>query len=96
MVSSRAIASTNAIGDFSCSVIPSKDGAAKKGGAVAAAAHGKQNGTGKAPEQRYFRIPFARPADRNRESFNEQTKKGWWYAHFEGRTQPIYQLSSVI
>lgn len=27
--------------------------------------------------QRYFRIPFVRPDDRNR--------RGWWYAHFDGK-----------
>jgi len=30
--------------------------------------------------QRYFRIPFARPAD----EFREETKHGMWYAHFDG------------
>jgi len=27
--------------------------------------------------QRFFRIPFVRPDDRNR--------RGWWYAHFDGK-----------
>lgn len=90
MVSSAMFARTMSVRDLSYVVAPSTAGAAKKGGA---AAHGKQNGTGKAPEQRYFRIPFARPTDRNREGANEQTKKGWWYAHFEGRIQTIYLVS---
>lgn len=30
--------------------------------------------------QRYFRIPFARPAD----EFREETKHGMWFAHFDG------------
>ena len=94
MVSSAMFARTISVRELSFLVAPSTAGAAKKGGqAAAAAAHGKQNGSGKAPEQRYFRIPFARPTDRNREGANEQTKKGWWYAHFEGKIQPIYLLS---
>lgn len=32
-------------------------------------------------EQRYFRIPFVRPSDVHRD---ENSKKGWWYAHFDG------------
>lgn len=32
-------------------------------------------------EQRYFRIPFARPAD----EYREETKHGMWYAHFDGQ-----------
>ena len=34
-------------------------------------------------EQRFFRIPFARPADQNRAGSDH--KKGWWYAHFDGK-----------
>ena len=33
--------------------------------------------------QRYFRIPFVRPADQHRNE--ECKKKGWWYAHFDGK-----------
>jgi len=33
--------------------------------------------------QRYFRIPFVRPADQHRD--NEYRQKGWWYAHFDGK-----------
>jgi len=33
--------------------------------------------------QRYFRIPFVRPADEHRDE--EYKKKGWWLAHFDGR-----------
>ncbi|KAK3696816.1 hypothetical protein RRG08_016866 [Elysia crispata] len=32
-------------------------------------------------EQRYFRIPFARPAD----EYRQETKHGMWYAHFDGQ-----------
>ncbi|XP_035242841.1 myosin VIb isoform X1 [Anguilla anguilla] len=32
--------------------------------------------------QRYFRIPFIRPADQYKDPQNK--KKGWWYAHFDG------------
>lgn len=28
--------------------------------------------------QRFFRIPFQRPG-------TDQSKKGWWYAHFDGQ-----------
>eukprot|EP00795_Rhopilema_esculentum_P017130 gene17128-8654_t len=34
------------------------------------------------PPQRFFRIPFAKPADQYRNS--EYRKCGWWYAHFDG------------
>ena len=33
--------------------------------------------------QRYFRIPFVRPADQHRDE--QFRKKGWWYAHFDGK-----------
>ena len=33
--------------------------------------------------QRYFRIPFVRPADQNRNDGYDN--KGWWYAHFDGK-----------
>lgn len=33
-------------------------------------------------EQRFFRIPFARPSDQMRE---KNHKKGWWYSHFDGK-----------
>ncbi|GFS27455.1 unconventional myosin-VI-like [Elysia marginata] len=32
-------------------------------------------------EQRFFRIPFARPAD----EYRQETKHGMWYAHFDGQ-----------
>lgn len=35
----------------------------------------------KANEQRFFRIPFSRPCDQNRDNH----KKGWWYSHFDGK-----------
>jgi len=34
-------------------------------------------------QQRYFRIPFIRPCDRN--IAPELQKRGWWYAHFDGK-----------
>ena len=40
-------------------------------------------------QQRYFRIPFAKPSE-NQDlnstpiSPSHQTPKGWWYAHFDG------------
>lgn len=34
-------------------------------------------------EQRYFRIPFSRPADQMRDA--NDRKKGWWYSHFDGK-----------
>ena len=34
--------------------------------------------------QRFFRIPFVRPADQNRGDATSN-KKGWWYAHFDGK-----------
>ncbi|XP_060061399.1 unconventional myosin-VI isoform X6 [Erinaceus europaeus] len=34
-------------------------------------------------QQRYFRIPFIRPADQYKDPQNK--KKGWWYAHFDGQ-----------
>lgn len=30
---------------------------------------------------RYFRIPFVRPSN----DPNDNTKRGWWYAHFDGQ-----------
>ena len=36
-----------------------------------------------AADQRCFRIPFVRPSDQNRDP--EFKKKGWWYAHFDGK-----------
>lgn len=38
---------------------------------------------GEMATQRYFRIPFVRPGDQHREE--ETSKKGWWYAHFDGK-----------
>ncbi len=44
-----------------------------------------KKGSVKGTEQRYFRIPFIRPNEQNRETNGEQKKKGWWYAHFDGK-----------
>lgn len=35
--------------------------------------------------QRYFRIPFVRPATIMAPSGQETNKRGWWYAHFDGQ-----------
>ena len=32
--------------------------------------------------QRYFRVPFIRPTDKNVDK--SQAKRGWWFAHFDG------------
>ncbi|CAF0806431.1 unnamed protein product [Adineta steineri] len=48
-------------------------------------ASSKKASSGKTPEQRYFRIPFVRPNDQNRDANSEQKKKGWWYAHFDDK-----------
>lgn len=45
----------------------------------------KKSSGAKGAEQRYFRIPFIRPNEQNRDSNGEQKKKGWWYAHFDGK-----------
>ncbi|XP_015271973.1 PREDICTED: unconventional myosin-VI, partial [Gekko japonicus] len=42
----------------------------------------KQQETEMNRQQRYFRIPFIRPADQYKDPQNK--KKGWWYAHFDG------------
>jgi myosin-6 len=43
----------------------------------------KTGNNGAINEQRFFRIPFARPADQLREGADK--KKGWWYSHFDGK-----------
>jgi myosin-6 len=50
-----------------------------RGPAVAAAKAVEKNDT----QQRYFRISFVKPGDEHRDT--ESKKKGWWYAHFDGR-----------
>ena len=37
-------------------------------------------------QQRYFRIPFAKPLEGQNNSLSpsHQPPKGWWYAHFDG------------
>ncbi|XP_072907833.1 unconventional myosin-VI isoform X2 [Hemitrygon akajei] len=44
--------------------------------------HTRQQEISQNRTQRYFRIPFIRPADQYKEPQNK--KKGWWYAHFDG------------
>ena len=58
---------------------------ANKKDAQAAAATPKKSSSGKPSEQRFFRVPFLRPNERNRDTNADQTKKGWWYAHFDGK-----------
>lgn len=41
----------------------------------------KTNKTNKV-DQRYFRIPFVRPRDAQKEG--DDKRRGWWYAHFDG------------
>ncbi|CAF4344892.1 unnamed protein product, partial [Adineta steineri] len=48
-------------------------------------ASSKKASSSKTPEQRYFRIPFVRPNDQNRDTNSDQKKKGWWYAHFDDK-----------
>ncbi|KAK2586696.1 hypothetical protein KPH14_011736 [Odynerus spinipes] len=35
--------------------------------------------------QRYFRIPFVRPAANQQDNSHAGGKRGWWYAHFDGQ-----------
>ncbi|XP_060023673.1 unconventional myosin-VI [Lagenorhynchus albirostris] len=42
----------------------------------------RQQGIEMNRQQRFFRIPFIRPADQYKDPQNK--KKGWWYAHFDG------------
>ncbi|XP_059797746.1 unconventional myosin-VI isoform X2 [Balaenoptera ricei] len=42
----------------------------------------RQQGVEMNRQQRFFRIPFIRPADQYKDPQNK--KKGWWYAHFDG------------
>lgn len=36
--------------------------------------------------QRYFRIPFVRPAaSGQQDNSHTSCKRGWWYAHFDGQ-----------
>ncbi|CAF3075919.1 unnamed protein product [Rotaria sp. Silwood2] len=60
-------------------------GSIRKSGQPATTAYSKKTSRGKATEQRYFRIPFIRGNDQNREINGEQKKKGWWYAHFDDK-----------
>ena len=62
----------------------------KKGATPSAATNGaKKTGSGKQAEQRFFRIPFMRPNEQNRDGDNDQKKKGWWYAHFDGKIESV-------
>lgn len=61
---------------------PVTDGARKQKGQTIT-----NSKTGKTNEQRYFRIPFIRPNEQNRDTSSEQHKKGWWYAHFDGKNK---------
>ena len=46
-----------------------------------ARAAAKQKEGGANQPQRYFRVPFIRPSERDQLN----RKKGWWYAHFDGQ-----------
>ncbi|CAF4984142.1 unnamed protein product, partial [Rotaria sp. Silwood1] len=60
-------------------------GSMKKTGQLLTTISSKRTGSGKVAEQRYFRIPFIRPNDENRDPHSDQKKKGWWYAHFDDK-----------
>ncbi|CAF1109907.1 unnamed protein product [Adineta steineri] len=57
----------------------------KDGQTMANGSNAKKGDSDKNAEQRYFRIPFVRPNEQNRDTNSEQTKKGWWYAHFDDK-----------
>jgi len=71
--------------DILNNVSPSSLSEGEKKKSSGALATKNSNFSGKTSEQRYFRIPFVRPNDRFRGSSNEETKKGWWYAHFDDK-----------
>ena len=58
---------------------PLTDGANRANGQSTTSAANKPG------EQRYFRVPFVRPNEQNRDANVEHKKKGWWYAHFDGK-----------
>ncbi|CAF3259292.1 unnamed protein product [Rotaria socialis] len=60
-------------------------GVTKKASQPATTASSKKSSSGKGTEQRFFRIPFIRPNDQNRDTNGDQKKKGWWYAHFDDK-----------
>lgn len=43
----------------------------------------KASDPGGSDSQRYFRIPFMRPSEGQRD--DDHHPKGWWYAHFDGK-----------
>ena len=72
-------------------------GAMKKSGqSVSKTANSNKSSSGKQTEQRYFRIPFIRPNDQNRDTNGEQKKKGWWYAHFDGMINHFSSTNKVF
>ena len=65
---------------------PLTDGANRANGQNTTSAPNNSSKEGKKTgEQRYFRVPFVRPNEQNRDASGEHKKKGWWYAHFDGR-----------
>ncbi|CAF4043471.1 unnamed protein product [Rotaria magnacalcarata] len=60
-------------------------GVTRKASQLATTASSKKSSSGKGTEQRFFRIPFIRPNDQNRDTNGDQKKKGWWYAHFDDK-----------
>ncbi|CAF0722947.1 unnamed protein product [Adineta ricciae] len=65
---------------------PLTDGANRTNGQnTTSAANNSSKGGNKTGEQRYFRVPFVRPNEQNRDASSEHKKKGWWYAHFDDK-----------
>lgn len=64
----------------------------KKQAPIVTTASSKKTSNGKGAEQRYFRIPFIRPNDQNRDDNTDHKKKGWWYAHFDGKLKYLFYI----
>lgn len=56
---------------------------ASKGTAPPPAPPARRTSKGAAREQRFFKIPFIRPAEPGKKAASR--RKGWWYAHFDGQ-----------
>lgn len=72
-------------------VAPSQASALQKPAATGTT--NSKKGPVKTSEQRYFRIPFIRPNEKNIDGNGEQKKKGWWYAHFDGTSVFLFQAN---
>jgi myosin-6 len=66
----------------------------KSGQSTTTTVSNAKKGSVKGSEQRYFRIPFIRPNEQNRETKGEQKKRGWWYAHFDGKMK-LFSRKSI-